>query len=148
MRVLLLFTVALTVWCQTALPVQQVRGVTSTSGLVLLTLPDGKVREALLDGSFTIDTAGDRPILRVTVPSGARIARLKVVAGTAPPQAYEISGTGLTVTKTMVFRNGLLQSEGDDFSFAAAASSGRVTFNTGPATTIQPGDIIQIVAIL
>jgi len=147
-RTLLLFFTALAGWAQTSIPVQQVRGITSASGQVFVTLPNGAVSQALLDAAFTIDASGARPVLRISLPAGVRVARVKVVAGAAAPQSYQLAAPGVTAVNTLVYRNGLLQSEDDDYSFIAGAAAGTVTFNSNSATIVQTGDIIQLVAIL
>ncbi len=40
------------------------------------------------------------------------------------------------------------RSEGDDYAFTASTAAGTVTFNSSSATSVQSGDIIQLVAIL
>jgi hypothetical protein len=131
---------------QTALPVQQLRGVTSASGQVLVTLPSGAVSLALLDSSFSIDTSNGRPVLRVTIPSNPRLVRVKAIAAATPAQSFQISGA-VIADQLLVFRNGLLQSEGDDYEFSANSTEGTVTFRPGPTTAIQPGDLVQFVAL-
>lgn len=147
-RLQLILIAAIACWSQTSIPVQQVRGITSASGQVFVTLPNGSVNQALLDAAFTIDVSGPRPVLRVSLPAGVRVARVKVVAGVDAPQSYQLAAPGVTAVNALVFRNGLLQSEGDDYAFTAGVAAGTVTFNSSSATTVQSGDIIQIVAIL
>jgi hypothetical protein len=147
-RAVLIIATALTAIAQTHLLVQQLRGGTSANGQVVVALPNGTMVPALLDSAFSIDMTGPRPVLRVTLPEKTKVARLKVVAGANPAQAYLLEQTGLTGTATMVYRNGVLQSEGDDYSFTAEPTAARIQFNPTPPTTIQTGDIVQIVALL
>jgi len=139
---------AIQVWAQTSIPAHQIRGSTSASGQVFVSLPSGAVTQALLAADFAIDTSGPRPVLRIAVPSGARVVRVKVVAGETPPQSFQIAASGVNATNVLVYRNGLLQSEGDDYAFTTGATAGTVAFNTTSVTAVQSGDIIQLVAIL
>ena len=163
MKHLLLFFLAITLSAQTSLPVQQIRGVGSASGQIFVVLPSGAVSQAMLDTAFTLDTSGPYPVLRVALQTAVRVARVKVVAGAVPAQAYQLSGPGITAVNLMVFRNGVLQSDGDDYTFSAnggatggltgpvilspaiAISTATVSFTVA---VIQPGDIVQLVAII
>lgn len=129
---------------QTSLPVQQIRGAGSVSGQVFVVLPSGSVSQAMLDTAFTLDTTGPYPVLRVSIPPAVRIARLKVVVGVNPSQNYQLAGQGITAVNLLVFRNGVLQSEGDDYTFSENGGA-MVGFI---ASAIKAGDIVQLVAIL
>lgn len=146
---ILFLLIAVSCFAQTTIPVQQVRGFASASGQVFVTLPNGSVNPALLDSAFTIDTSGPRPVLRVSLPAGVRVARVKVVVvGADAPQTYQLAAPGITAVNAMVFRNGILLSEGDDYAFSSGAAAATVAFNGNWVTGVQSGDIIQIVAIL
>jgi len=132
---------------QTSLPVRQLRGSVTASGSAIVTLPDGSVTTALLDPAFTLDTSGPQPVLRIAIAPAARVVRVKIVAAADPLQAYAISGPGVNVSNTLVFRNGLLMAEGDDYIFSAGPGVGTVTFGPG-AAAVAIGDVIQLVAIL
>lgn len=144
MRLLPLLSLAVAAFSQTSLPVQQFRGSSSVSGQIFVVLPSGAVSQAMLDTAFTLDTSGPYPVLRVALPPAIRVARVKVVAGAVPTQVYQLSGAGITAVNLMVFRNGVLQSEGDDYAFSANAGA-TVSF-TG--AVVRPGDIVQLVAII
>jgi len=163
MKHLLLFLLAITLSAQTSLPVQQFRGSSSASGQIFVVLPSGAVSQAMLDSAFTLDTTGPYPVLRVALPPAVRVARVKVVAGAVPAQNYQITGTGITAVNLLVFRNGVLQSDGDDYTFSS--NGGATAGLTGPVilsptiaistatvsftgAVIQPGDIVQLVAII
>ena len=144
MKTLVLAAVGLSLIAQTSLPIQQIRGAGSVSGQIFVVLPSGAVSQAMLDSAFTLDTTGPYPVLRVALPPAVRVARIKSTAGAVPAQVYQITGNGITSVNLLVFRNGVLQSDGDDYTFSSNGGA-TVGFN---AAAIQPGDIVQLVAII
>jgi hypothetical protein len=140
MKLLIIMALAAIAYAQTAVSPGQLRGRPSVTGYVVVATTGGSVTLALLDSSLTLDTSGPTPILRVTVPPAARLVRLKAVATATPAQTYALSGVADS-GQVLVFRNGVLQADGEDYD----ATGGTVTFR---GSAVQQGDIIQLIAIL
>jgi hypothetical protein len=104
-------------------------------------MPFGMTSWALLGDAISLDVSGIKPVLRVSLPAGTRLVRLKAVATATPAQTYSLSGV-TDSSQVLVFRNGLLQAEGEDYD----ASGGSFTFRQ--PSEIRAGDIIQLVALL
>jgi hypothetical protein len=140
MKKLMILALALPLAAQTLLPPGQLRGTVSATGQALVTMPTGGTAWALLGDGLSLDISGPRPVLRVSPPTGARLVRIKAVATATPAQTYSMAGV-VDPSQMLVFRNGLLQADGEDYD----ATGGTVTFRGG---AVQPGDIIQVVALL
>jgi hypothetical protein len=136
----ILFAISLTSCAQTVIPPGQVKGTPSATGQVMVATPTGSATWALLGDSISLDTSDSRPVLRVSLPAGSRLARIKAVASATPAQSYSIAGVS-DPSQILVFRNGLLQADGEDYD----ASGGTITFRN---SAVQSGDIVQLVALL
>jgi hypothetical protein len=140
MKLLIIMALAAIAYAQTAVSPGQLRGTVSATGQALVTMPTGGSAWALIGDGVVLDTSGTRPVLRVIPTSSVRLMRVKAVATATPAQTYSVSGVSDS-SQVMVFRNGVLQADGEDYD----AKGGTVTFR---GSAVQQGDIIQLIAIL
>lgn len=122
-------------WAQTRVKAFNLAGETSTSGRLLVVLPDGRIAEADLDG-VALDTSGVRPVLRSSAAPVPVRQKIKIVLTSA-------TGTlGVPGKVADVYRNGLLLAEGDDYALSVSGDRTTITFTAGQ--TPQAGDIVQV----
>jgi hypothetical protein len=117
---------------------RQLRGPASSKGYVLVVLPDGQVNFATLDG-LEIRSDANGIVLRPTMPA-APILRDKVQSWklAVEQMAFALTETPAGAESVWIYRNGLLMTEGEDYTLAGKT----VTFL--PVQGTAPGDIITI----
>lgn len=123
-----------------ATPEQIKAPVTADACRVFAVLPTGGLAIAVCDGLELVAASGTGGMaLRARPqPTAAVTERMPALRVTGAPQTTWALPDTPAAGSLMVFRNGLLLSEGDDYSFAGQT----VTFLPGNATPL-PGDILR-----
>jgi hypothetical protein len=104
---------------------------------VWVALPSGRMAEAKLDGSIVLDTSGTTPVLRVTIPTVSipTIVPAQKQTTTVTAVAQAVFQAAFAIDEC--FWNGLLMSEGDDYSLSVDRKT--LTFLAGAPAV---GDVV------
>lgn len=112
--VLFLMLAAVSIWAQTGVPVGQLQGTPSATGMIYVVMPDGTAKTALLGAGLQIVMISGVPTIVPTIPV-PQYATETLTAGGTTKRDFVLKVTPKAGT-LKVYQNGLRQSEGTDYT--------------------------------